>query len=1334
MRKARAPFKSFKSLISLKDQTTNLNPNTSFGETIIPIGSDNIEVGLPKLRNTYTYNIINTDRMSGNITLKTTDGGSMVGLMLNSSGGSVSIDPIVSPTSEMTLENDVKDGCYIQTLSNGNNWYIWSVATGGGINVKTNGTNVNYPPTIIRSFADVSNVTITSDIRFVGPIGQEARHDLIFSGEGDPGAFLTISETTGNSDAAAVFPITIPIANDGTWSLDKTTLATNLPNGSYTFDFIPTRGNGVQNKSFTDNSGPITFTVPSAFSPDPGESVNFAAGASAVKPDGTPITVTVDSTAWNSGLAHGATFNIIYSITDAAVNGGVTVSQTVAGEIVDDTPPAAPVILAASIANMNELSANGNAEPGKTITLFQGNLPLSPTVTSHASTGAWSIGPITLSFNSNFTLKAQASEPGVGNPNRSAFGEYSPAFNYVQPQVTKPTLTIDGETKSTWSNSGPKTYTLRGTTQAGTAIAITANGQAVTPASGPTVVDDDWTATLTVANESQTNFKATATLANHLPNESDPYGLLIDRVAPTITLTGGAQTVGLPNVGSSNDLGFSVADASSGVATQTSNWDTQVSTTTQGTYTVTYNATDVAGNSATPVTRYVTVTTEVIIPVITSVTTNSNGTFTIEGTVTGDYADNLTVQVTIGGSNSGSPVSVTSGTFTHITSAQSTGTYEFKAKSINHVGEESDLSVEKSASVTAAPVSNPTITVLKDSDQSPINANDDVTALVGSGFSFTATAVDYSGNDLTNSIQTTSDVDNNSVGNYTVQLSVTDSGGRTSTLNFSVEIQNPAFVEDIPAIITRATNAQNLSIANGILSDTNGSAGSAGLNLNLDTDGLIAYDSATGETVNDEFTISFWAKLDNINANQYFVGTDLGRRVYLVTYGDKTNANLRFGWEDNDVGSGSPHQNFVASVGDFTNWTHFVIRFKQSSTHMVNAVFVNGTEVGLNGVRTSSLGTKHMPPKSNANFTIGGTNGYGSNVQSVEGEFDSIQFGDGIALTDDQISWIAGDSGRQRTIAGALAAFDTPPTITLQGASPLMHVLGQAFTDPGVIARDQLDGNLTPTVSIVDSQNQSVSAIDANTVAGTYTITYAVTDSAGQAATVDRTVNVSSITLGSSLLDDSSVTVTLNGTAALSNGILTLDGASNANYATIPGSSDYDPANGDLTYSAWFKPDDPMPLQQMGILSNITSTTNSWNGFGMQIIPAGTTLPANQGGTITEDWIRVSPNNSAGTEPRLDTPPLDSNGNAISVTTGVWHHLSVTFNSSTNECIAYYDGHAAGSLASNGIAHSNSWAFYIGRQWANSNLTFKGQIQGVRIEQTLRSAVEALEIYNLGPQ
>ena len=1009
MRKARAPFKSFKSLISLKGQTTNLNPNLSFGETVIPIGSDNIEVGLPKLLNTFTYNIINTDRMSGNITLKTTDGASMVGLMLNSSGGGISIDPIVSPTSEMTLENDIKDGCYIQTLSNGNNWYVWSVATGGGIKTKTNGTNIHYPPTIVLPTpADITNVVITSDVRFNSAL--EARHDLTFSGEGEPGADLTITE-----DGGAINPITIKIPSTGVWTVTR---ATDLPNATYTFDFNPTSGNGVQNKSFIGDTGPITFTVPSAFSPDPAEVVNFAAGASATKTDGTPITVTVDSTAWNSSLVHGDTFNIIYSITDASVNGGVTVSQTVAGTIVDDTPPAAPVILAASIANMNQLSANGTAEPGKTITLFQGNLPLSPTVTSHASTGAWSIGPITLGLNSNFTLKAQASEPGVGNPNRSAFGEYSPAFNYVQPQVTKPTLTIDGETKSTWSNTAG-TFTLRGTTEAGSTIAITADGQALSPASGPTVVGTDWTATLTVANESQTNFKATATLANHLPNESDPYGLLIDRVAPTITLTGGAQTVGLPNVGSSNDLGFSVADTSSGVATQTSNWDTQVSTTTQGTYTVTYNATDVAGNSATPVTRYVTVTTEVIIPVITSVTANSNGTFTIEGTVDGNYADNLTVQVTIDGSNSGSPESVASGVFTHTTSAQSPGTYEFKAKSINNVADESLLSSALSSTIAIPDTTAPVIVIKNNADNSDIT-DTTVSITEGDTFAFTATATDNIDGTITGNIVTGGDtLDTTTAGTYNLTFNVDDDAGNAATqATLTVEVSAAAsFIEDIPTVVTR-----NSGISGGI-ADVNGSGRAQGMTVLLSTDGVIEYSG--GQPVNDEFTISWWMLPDASQAANA-----------LGVMGEEWAFQQKYGLQIGNVGGSFSQPSYAIKVkqlnvnfnststnGDIGdgNYHHFAIRCEAVGTNLVNKLFVDGvllTETGgfANIQGNVPPGTKLLPPESSQTFKFGSSNTTG---KSIKAQFDSMQIGDGIVLTDSQIAAIAAQSDRQMSIATA---------------------------------------------------------------------------------------------------------------------------------------------------------------------------------------------------------------------------------------------------------------------------------------------------------------------------
>ncbi len=78
----------------------------------------------------------------------------------------------------------------------------------------------------------------------------------------------------------------------------------------------------------------------------------------------------------------------------------------------------------------------------------------------------------------------------------------------------------------------------------------------------------------------------------------------------------------------------------------------------------------------------------------------------------------------------------------------------------------------------------------------------------------------------------------------------------------------------------------------------------------------------------------------------------------------------------------------------------------------------------------------------------------------------------------------------------------TAPVITLTGASAVTVAQGSTFTDPGVTATDNVDGDITANVV------KGGTFVNTNTV-GTFTITYDVTDAAGNAATtVTRTVNV----------------------------------------------------------------------------------------------------------------------------------------------------------------------------------------------------------------------------------
>ncbi len=78
---------------------------------------------------------------------------------------------------------------------------------------------------------------------------------------------------------------------------------------------------------------------------------------------------------------------------------------------------------------------------------------------------------------------------------------------------------------------------------------------------------------------------------------------------------------------------------------------------------------------------------------------------------------------------------------------------------------------------------------------------------------------------------------------------------------------------------------------------------------------------------------------------------------------------------------------------------------------------------------------------------------------------------------------------------------NTAPVITLLGSNPVNMTVGGTYVDAGATAHDQEDGNITANIHTTGTVNTSV--------AGTYTITYNVSDSAGLAATpVTRTVNV----------------------------------------------------------------------------------------------------------------------------------------------------------------------------------------------------------------------------------
>jgi len=221
------------------------------------------------------------------------------------------------------------------------------------------------------------------------------------------------------------------------------------------------------------------------------------------------------------------------------------------------------------------------------------------------------------------------------------------------------------------------------------------------------------------------------------------------------------------------------------------------------------------------------------------------------------------------------------------------------------------------------------------------------------------------------------------------------------------------FLEDISTVIAR----QPSKISSGIYTD-NSHGGSIGMSVLLKDDGILAYDPNTNETVNDEFTISWWMNLDASQA-----ASNLG--LAGINVGQVSGVVRRFAF---DLGNGSalidPHfisytrnpkttNNLNTGVSMAGVWTHVAIVIKNDGSNTVGSIYLNGSK--LNNGFSYPLGTKVFPPSTHQEFMFGA----GFQSSSVKGQFDSMQIADGTALTDSQVAAIAGQSDRQMSIETA---------------------------------------------------------------------------------------------------------------------------------------------------------------------------------------------------------------------------------------------------------------------------------------------------------------------------
>ena len=146
----------------------------------------------------------------------------------------------------------------------------------------------------------------------------------------------------------------------------------------------------------------------------------------------------------------------------------------------------------------------------------------------------------------------------------------------------------------------------------------------------------------------------------------------------------------------------------------------------------------------------------------------------------------------------------------------------------------------------------------------------------------------------------------------------------------------------------------------------------------------------------------------------------------------------------------------------------------------------------------------------------------------------------------------------------------TVPVITLTGEATVTIEVGSTYTDAGATATDNYDGDITSSIV-------TVSTVDATTV-GTYTLTYNVTDTNGNAAVeVTRTVNV---------VDTTIPVITLTGEATV-----TIEVGSTYTDAGATATDNYD---GDITSSiVTVNPVDTDVVGVYTVTYNVTDTNGN---------------------------------------------------------------------------------------------------------------------------------------------
>ncbi|MEL0118186.1 MAG: immunoglobulin-like domain-containing protein, partial [Opitutae bacterium] len=371
-------------------------------------------------------------------------------------------------------------------------------------------------------------------------------------------------------------------------------------------------------------------------------------------------------------------------------------------------------------------------------------------------------------------------------------------------------------------------------------------------------------------------------------------------------------------------------------------------------------------------------------------------------------------------------------------------------------------------------------------------------------------ASDSSDGDLTSKVTVDSpEIDLTRTGIYEITYSVSDSSGNSAEAVRMVIVQHQEFPvhahwrfdETNGFIASDSSGNGHHGLLKNFSSVGAWGVGQKGNALNFDgTNDFV--ELPAGINVPSEMTLStwirregslenrrrifFWLKPDNSENGAGFVSgindiSSAGNAVWFVTRRDTSTGNRNY------YNSYSSDPNAFYPQGE---WVHLAISY--STKNKIFATYRNGELVSEkvgNGMLLSSNSTGAIGFQYNANRNF------------FSGGMDDVAI-IGAVLSPEQIAWIA-DGGDPRSLPLDL----TPPLLTLIGENPITHEMGTPFIDPGTSAVDDIDGTISNLVQIAGGPVDS-------SIIGTYTLTYSISDSAGNSALpINREVSVVDSTL-----------------------------------------------------------------------------------------------------------------------------------------------------------------------------------------------------------------------------